>query len=76
MARAPHVLVIVADLGRSRSLSPEEDRVRVAHSGGYRAERVYLMAAALKAGTCMVAGVDEKGARKALGLTRDEIPLM
>jgi nitroreductase len=33
------------------------------------------MAAALKAGTCMVAGVDEKGARKALNLTRDELPL-
>jgi len=77
VARAPHVLVIVADLGRfPLFVTGKEDRVRVAHStAGCIAQNVYLMAAALKAGTCMVAGVDEKGARKALGLTRDEIPL-
>ncbi len=46
-----------------------------AHPAGCIAQNVYLMAAALKAGTCMVAGVDEKGARKALNLTRDELPL-
>ena len=77
VARAPHVLVIVADLGRfPLFVTGREDRIRVAHStAGCVAQNVYLMAASLKAGTCMVAGVDEKGARKALNLTKDELPL-
>jgi len=77
VGKAPHVLVIVADLGRfPLFVTGREDRIRIAHStAGCIAQNVYLMAAALKAGTCMVAGVDEKGARKALNLTRDELPL-
>jgi SagB-type dehydrogenase family enzyme len=77
VARASHVLLIVADLSRfPLFVTGREERVRVAHStAGCIAQNVYLMAAALKAGTCMVAGVDEKGARKALNLTRDELPL-
>ncbi|HSV95611.1 MAG TPA: nitroreductase family protein [Spirochaetota bacterium] len=77
VTRAPHILVIVADLGRfPLFVTGRDDRIRVAHStAGCVAQNVYLMAAALKAGTCMVAGVDEKGARRALSLTKDELPL-
>jgi SagB-type dehydrogenase family enzyme len=77
VSRAPLVLVIVADLGRfPLFVTGREDRIRIAHAtAGCLAQNVYLMAAALKAGTCFVAGVDEKGARKALHLSKDELPL-
>jgi nitroreductase len=77
VGRASHVLVLVADPGRSPGFfASSEERLRWAHAtAGAIAQNVYLMSAARGVGTCLVAGIDEGAIRKGLGLAADAMPL-
>jgi len=77
VGRASHVLVLVADPGKSPGFfASSEERLRWAHAtAGAIAQNVYLMGAARGVGTCLVAGIDEGAIRKGLGLSADAMPL-
>jgi len=77
VARASHVLVLVADPGKFPGFfTSGEERLRWAHAtAGAIAQNVYLMGAAKGIGTCLVAGVDGEAIRKGLGLPAAALPL-
>jgi len=77
VARASHVLVLVADPRKFPGFfAGSEERLRWAHAtAGAIAQNVYLMGAARGIGTCLVAGVDGDAIRKGLGLPAEAIPL-
>jgi len=77
VARASHVLVLVADPRKFPGFfAGSEERLRWAHAtAGAIAQNVYLMGAARGIGTCLVAGVDGDAIRTGLGLPAEVIPL-
>jgi len=72
------VVVIVADLNAFPFyVSSKEEKIRLANlTAGCIAQNVYLISAAMYIGTCLVAGVNETGCRKALKLNDTDIPLI
>ncbi|HNV69262.1 MAG TPA: nitroreductase family protein, partial [Candidatus Ozemobacteraceae bacterium] len=76
-ASASHLLLLVADL--SKFAKPEiatESKLMWAHcNAGHIGQNVYLAAAALDLGTCMVANVATESARTDLELRDDQFPL-
>lgn len=76
VATASHVLMMVADLQLFPSSMARETQLAMANgTAGTIAENVYLAAAALKLGTCLMGGIADSVIKEALNLTSDEVPL-
>ncbi|HVO84748.1 MAG TPA: nitroreductase family protein, partial [Syntrophobacteria bacterium] len=75
VAKASHILVLVADMGKVPG-SAAETKLNWAHStAGTIAENVHLMGAAKGVGTGIVAGIRPEEIRQALNLSKDSVPL-
>jgi nitroreductase len=75
VAKASHILVLVADMGKVPG-SATETKINWAHStAGTIAENVHLMCAAKAIGTGIVAGIKPDEIRQALNLSKDSVPL-
>lgn len=76
VAAASHVVILVADTEKLPSTVNEEKRLHWAHAtAGAVAQNVYLACAAMRIGTCLVAGIREQEIRETLGLPAKVIPL-
>ncbi|MBF0498006.1 MAG: nitroreductase family protein [Deltaproteobacteria bacterium] len=77
VALASHILVLVVDLDKvSEKAGSNERKLNFGNStAGAIAQNVYLMSAAKKVGTCLVANIKEDEIRKGLGLTKSQIPV-
>lgn len=75
VAKASHILVLVADMSKVPGSAPET-KLNWAHStAGTIAENVHLMGAAKGVGTGIVAGIRPDEIRQALSLSKDSLPL-
>jgi nitroreductase len=75
VAKASHILVLVADMNKVPGSAPET-KLNWAHATtGTIAENVYLMCAAKAVGTGIVAGIKPDEIRQALNLSKDSVPL-
>ena len=75
VAKASHILVLVADMGKVPGSAPET-KLNWAHStAGTIAENVHLMGAAKGVGTGIVAGIRSDEIRQVLNLAKDSVPL-
>ena len=77
VTKASHILVLVTDMEKIPGLYVgKESKLNWAHStAGSIAQNVYLMSAARGIGTCLVAGIKDEDIKKALGLSKNMIPL-
>lgn len=71
------VIVIALDMNKFPFyVGTKEEKLRLGNTtAGCIAQNVYLISASLQIGTCLVAGVNEAGCKKALKLNDNEIPL-
>lgn len=75
VAKASHILVLVADMSKVPGSAPET-KLNWAHStAGTIAQNVHLMGAAKGVGTGIVAGIRPDEIRQALSLSKDSLPL-
>jgi len=77
VTKASHILVLVTDMEKIPGLyAGKESKLNWAHStAGSIAQNVYLMSAVKGIGTCLVAGIKDEDIKKALGLSKNMIPL-
>jgi SagB-type dehydrogenase family enzyme len=79
VGKASHIVVLVANMDKIPGVSSgkeSESKLNWAHAtSGTIAQNVYLMSAARGVGTCIVAGINEEGIRKSLGLSKQMKPL-
>jgi nitroreductase len=77
VAKASHILVLVSDTGKIPGLFlGKEGKLTWANAtAGAIAQNVYLMSAAKGIGTCFVAGIQADDIKKALGLSKDMVPI-
>ena len=73
---ASHVFIFVANLKEFPFFVNKADRLTLAHATtGCMSENLYLAAAALNLGTCLVSTIDTKSVEEHLKLSQDQLPL-